>query len=86
MPEGAWVERSFEEPNIALRCDCGWEGVDSDVRDWDVQSGRDRVVRRCPNCGEPVPEWGALRPIEGAAAIARGPLREALVDAGAIEE
>lgn len=86
MPEGAWVERSFDRPNMLFRCDCGWEGVDADVEAWDVQRERDRVVRRCPSCDEPVPEWGTLRTIEGAGHVARGALRRALVDAGAIED
>lgn len=76
------VDRSFNEPHTRLECRCGWEGHDDDVEDWDVQRERDRVVRRCPSCGKSVPEWGALRPIDGAIHIARGPLREALVDAG----
>ncbi|MFB6135845.1 MAG: hypothetical protein ABEJ04_03720 [Halobacteriaceae archaeon] len=76
------VERSFEEPYLTFRCDCGWEGRDADVAEWDVQADRDRAVRVCPDCGDPAPEWGALRPLAGAALIARGPLREALRDAG----
>ena len=82
MSESSWVGRSFELPNIALRCDCGWSGVDADVEEWDVQRDRDRVVRVCPNCGEPVPEWSVITPIGAAAAVARGPLRESLVEAG----
>jgi hypothetical protein len=78
MVDNPWVERSFNHPNIALRCDCGWEGVDADIESWDIQRERDRVVRRCPDCGSPVPEWGTLQPIDGAAQIARGPLQEAL--------
>ena len=85
MPEDAWVSRAVDAPNIALRCDCGWAGTDADVEDWDVQVDRDRVVRNCPSCGRAVPEWGALRPIDGAAMIARGSLREALEDAGVNE-
>jgi hypothetical protein len=87
MPEaGPWVERSFSHPNVALRCSCGWEGIDADVEEWDVQFERDRVVRRCPECDTTVPEWGTMPSIEGAAGIARGPLEEALVEAGVIEE
>lgn len=78
----AWVDRSGEEPNVTLRCDCGWKGIDADVTDWDVQRERDRVVRQCPDCARPVPEWGTLRSIDGAASIARGPLAESLADAG----
>jgi hypothetical protein len=76
-----WLERSFEAPNIALRDDCGWEGTDADIEEWDVQADSDRAVRRCPGCGDPVPEWGTLRPLDGAAQVARGPLREALAAA-----
>jgi hypothetical protein len=84
MTEDAWVIRSFETPHIGLRCDCGWEGTDDDIVDWDVQRERDRVVRVCPDCGTPVPEWGALPSVDGAATVARGPLREALAEAGVL--
>ncbi|MFB6295858.1 MAG: hypothetical protein ABEH66_03335 [Halobacteriales archaeon] len=86
MPDGPWVDRSYDHPNILLRCSCGWEGIDADVESWDVQVERDRVVRECPGCGRPVPEWGTLPSIDGAAKIARGPLNDALVEAGVIEE
>jgi hypothetical protein len=85
MPD-TWVERSFSEPNITLRCSCGWEGIDADVERWDVQRERGRVVRICPGCEEPAPEWGALPSIDGAKRIARGSLQESLVDAGVLEE
>jgi hypothetical protein len=75
------VERSFDEPALSLTCRCGWEGHDVDVEDWDVQSERDRVVACCPSCGGPVPEWGALVPIDGASRVARGPLKETLRNA-----
>jgi hypothetical protein len=75
------VERSFSDPNIQLTCRCGWEGLDADVEEWAIEVDRDRAVRRCPSCGEPVPEWGTLRPLDGAARIARGPLAEALAAA-----
>lgn len=84
MPDGPWVGRDFDSPHVALRCDCGWTGTDAEIDDWDVQFDRDRVVRKCPNCDEPVAEWGTLRPIDGAVRIARGPLRKALADAGFI--
>jgi len=77
-----WVERSFDAPNIALRCRCGWQGVDADVEAWSIERDRDRAVRRCPDCGEPVPEWGTIRPLTGAARVARGDLARALADAG----
>ena len=86
MKEASWVGRSFAHPNIALRCDCGWEGTDADIEAWDIQPARDRVVRRCPACNRAVPEWGALPSIAGAANIARGSLRDALVDAGVVDE
>lgn len=79
------VSRSFDHPNVQLQCGCGWEGLDADVEDWAVEEARDRVIRRCPSCGEPVPEWGALRSIDGAGIIARGPLRDALADAGYVD-
>ncbi|MFC4989213.1 hypothetical protein [Saliphagus infecundisoli] len=85
MPESS-VARSFDHPNVQLKCHCGWTGLDADVTDWDVQSDRNRVVRKCPNCGEAVPEWGALPTVDGARRIARGPLAEALADAGRLDE
>lgn len=81
------VRRSVEmgRKEMHLRCDCGWAGAESEVTDWDIQRSRDRVVRKCPNCGEPVPEWGAFRPIDGVARIAKGPLRENLEAAGVLD-
>lgn len=84
MPEPS-VARGFDHPNVQLQCRCGWRGLDADVTDWDVQSDRDRVVRKCPGCGMPVPEWGALETIDGASRIARGPLADALAEAGYLE-
>ena len=72
---------SDDRPNVGLECACGWIGVDSDIEDWDIQRDRDRVVRVCPSCGDPVPEWGCLEPISGVEQIARGSLAEALADA-----
>lgn len=80
------LERSFSEPNLSLQCACGWSGHDDDIENWDVQESHDRTVRCCPACGEPVPEWGTLRPIDGAARIARGPLRASLIAAGYLSE
>jgi len=77
-----WVERSFDAPNIAFRCGCGWRGTDAEVEEWAIDRDRHRAVRRCPDCGEPVPEWGAIRPLAGAARVARGGLARALADAG----
>lgn len=85
MPAGPYVERSYEEPYLTFRCDCGWEGNDADVDEWAVQRESDRAVRLCPSCDASVPEWGTLRPLDGAARIARGPLRVALEDAGVLE-
>lgn len=76
------VERSFSKPHLHLQCHCGWNGYDDDIETWDIQEERDRVVRCCPSCCDPVPEWGTLRPIDGVVQIARGSLRTALVDAG----
>lgn len=74
------VERSFDEPYIRLACRCGWNGYDVDIDEWVVERERDRAVRRCPSCDEPVPEWGAVRPLTGADAVGRGPLAEALAE------
>jgi predicted RNA-binding Zn-ribbon protein involved in translation (DUF1610 family) len=84
MPEPS-VGRSFSDPHTLFQCRCGWEGHDDDVERWDVQRANDRVVRVCPDCGEPVPEWGTIRPIDAAARVARGPLETSLVDAGVLE-
>lgn len=73
-----WVARSFDTPHLTFRCDCGWTGPDAAVTDWAVERDRDRVVRRCPDCDRPVPEWGTIAPIAAAELIAAGPLREAL--------
>jgi hypothetical protein len=86
MADEPWVERSFEAPNLALRCDCGWTGVDADVDEWDVQRERDRVVRKCPECDTAVPEWGTLAPIDGVTRVARGSLRTTLVEEGIVDE
>lgn len=83
---GPSVDRSFSEPNLRLQCACGWEGHDDDVESWDVQQDKDRVVPRCPNCNDSVPEWGALRPISAAVRIARGPLRSSLEKAGYVSD
>lgn len=72
------VERSFEQPNLELTCHCGWHGLDADVDSWTIDRDRDRAIRNCPSCGEPVPEWGTLPSLEGARGIARGALAEAL--------
>ena len=76
----------YGSPAFELGCDCGWTGRETDVERWDVQRERDRVVRRCPECDTPVPEWGTYRPIDGLEPLARGPLREALVEAGVVPE
>ena len=85
MQEPRW-ERSFSEPHVRLTCRCGWTGHDDDIEDWAIETEYDRVVRRCPDCGNAVLEWGALQPIDGAAQIARGPLRDSLVASGHLEE
>jgi len=71
---------SAGQGEFEYRCDCGWIGPESALEDWAVQRDRDRVVRVCPDCGRPVPEWGALRPIDGVAKIAEGDLHDALVE------
>lgn len=76
----ASVTRSLGEPHVGLQCDCGWSGTDDDIQDWAIQTERDRVVRRCPDCERAVPEWGALSPIDGVARIARGSLKRSLVE------
>ena len=80
-----YVDRGGGSPHVRFRCRCGWEGHDDDVERWDVQRANDRVVRVCPDCDEPVPEWGTIRPIDAAAGVARGPLETSLVDAGVLE-
>lgn len=70
---------------MLFECDCGWEGTESAITDWDVQQDRDRVVRQCPNCDNPIPEWGTFRPIDGVARIAKGNLQESLQDSGSEE-
>jgi len=62
------------------RCACGWEGPESELVDWDVQTDRDRVVRVCPGCESSVPEWGCLRPIDGVRRVAEGNLQRALTN------
>ena len=66
-------------------CDCGWAGLETDIDRWDVQTDRDRVVRRCPGCDEPVPEWGTFPSIDGVARVAKGDLRAALDAAGVLD-
>lgn len=73
------------EEALALTCSCGWTGTLRDISDYEVESDRDRVLRRCPACGTGVPEWGALAPIDGVARVAKGPLLETLVAAGVTE-
>lgn len=80
MPTERRVEVGARE--YGFTCDCGWSGTETEIEQWDVQRIRDRVVRRCPGCGEPVPEWGTFRPIEGVARIAKGDLRAELEAAG----
>lgn len=82
----ATINRIFAEPKIQLKCTCGWRGPDDAIEDWAVEQDRDRVVRRCPDCGEPVPEWGTFPSIKGAATLAHGSLRAALVDAGVLDD
>jgi hypothetical protein len=86
VPDEPWVERSYEEPYLTFRCDCGWEGNDADVEKWVAQAESDRAVRLCPACDTPVPEWGTLRSLDGAAMIAHGPLQECLQTSGATGE
>jgi hypothetical protein len=74
------VERTDDGLNYAHAC--GWRGPPDAVDAWAVERGRDRLVRRCPGCDEPVPEWGTFRGLEGAALVARGDVAEALERAG----
>jgi len=76
-----------DEPTVFMgstatqyQCLCGWEGPESELDDWDVQTDRDRAVRVCPSCESSVPEWGCLRPIDGIRRVARGSLQRALTD------
>lgn len=74
----SWVRRAPGSPYLTFSCACGWEGPDAAVTEWAVQHDRDRVVRRCPDCDRPVPEWGTFGPIDGLAPIAHGELQAAL--------
>lgn len=78
-----------DEPFVAVggteteyRCRCGWHTLESEIEDWDVQHDRDRVVRICPDCGESVPEWGCIAPIDAAARVARGRMATSLTEQG----
>lgn len=82
MSNDPWVERSFSDPNLALRCECGWNGIDADIDEWVIQTDRDRIVRQCPKCSAAVPEWGTFHPIDGVVQVARGSLRDALIEEG----
>jgi hypothetical protein len=86
MSNDSRVSQGFDSPHVALQCTCSWEGTDADIDGWVVDLASDRAVRKCPDCGEPVPEWGALCGIDGLATVARGPLRRTLADAGVIDD
>lgn len=75
---GPSVRIGSTAPYIELECRCGWTGYDCCIEDWMVEHERDRVVRRCPKCENPVPEWGTLQPIEAAARIATGALEASI--------
>ena len=72
----------YGSPAFQFACDCGWTGRETDIDDWAVEIEHDRVVRCCPGCGDPIPEWGTYRPIDGISQLARGPMRQALREAG----
>lgn len=80
MPNGRSAEVGSQEYHFT--CDCGWNGLETDIERWDVQVDRDRVVRRCPGCGNPIPEWGTFPSIDSVARIAKGDLRDELKAAG----
>ena len=84
MTDGPRLEPVQEA--LALTCSCGWEGTLRAITDYELEPDRDRVLRRCPGCGEGIAEWGALGPIDGVARVAKGPLRNTLVEAGVLEE
>lgn len=69
---------SVGDKEMAFTCSCGWYGEERDIEEWDIQSDRDRVVRVCPGCSDPVPQWGTFRPIEGVRPLAGGDLKAAL--------
>lgn len=72
---------------MRYRCGaCDWMGGESEIDAWAVHVDHDRAVRQCPNCDEPGLEWGALRGLDALERIAHGPLREALVEEGVIED
>jgi len=70
------IERNQE--GLAYVCSCGWRGRPEAVDSWLVDRDRDRLVRRCPGCDEPVPEWGTFRGLDGVARIARSDVASAL--------
>lgn len=77
MPETPGVEF---DTDMRLRCTCGWRGAVTDIDDWAVEEDLDHVARVCPDCGESVPEWGAFPAPDGVKRIAKGRIREALLD------
>ena len=72
------VTQSFNEPYMVFQCDCGWRGYDRDIREWAIRPKRDRIIRQCPSCCKPIPEWGMLGPIDGVAQIAQQSLKAAI--------
>lgn len=72
------------EEGVRARCGCGWTGELSTVEEWAIEPDRDRIVRRCPECREPRPEWGTFHGLDGVRRVARGPLRRQLDAAGVL--
>ena len=77
------------QPSVAVggteteyRCRCGQTTPESELDEWDVQHDRDRVVRVCHDCGESIPEWGCLTPIDAVARVAYGQLAASLAEQG----
>lgn len=71
---------------VAYSCTCGWRGTESDVSTWFVDEDRNRVLRVCPGCETPRPEWGALGPIDAVARIAKSDLQTQLANAGVLND
>jgi len=85
MIEHSPIDVSPDSNEVQFRCDCGWSGPESAIEDWSIQQDRDRVVRICPGCETPAPEWGTFSPINAVVPLARGNLQRSLEDAGIID-
>lgn len=85
MTEENHIDVSPDSNEVQFICDCGWTGPESSIDDWSIQKDRDRVVRVCPGCETPAPEWGTFSPIDAVVPLARDGLQQALDDANITE-